>query len=72
MERKHKFITHAHYVVTNMERKQSHARTKSEEDLLNKQLATITDTMVRVAQQCELTSICWSFVYREPSNRNTC
>ncbi|KAG9196851.1 hypothetical protein G6514_003692 [Epicoccum nigrum] len=34
-----------------MERKQIHARTKSEEALLNKQLASITDTMVRVARQ---------------------
>jgi hypothetical protein len=41
MERKHKFVTHAHYVVANMERKQTHARTKFEEALLNKQLATI-------------------------------
>lgn len=35
MERKDKSVTHAHYVVTNMERKQTNARTKFEE-VLNK------------------------------------
>jgi hypothetical protein len=44
------FTTDSPFVVTTMERKQTRARTKSEESLLEKQLATITEVMVRAAK----------------------
>lgn len=69
MERKDKSVTHAHYVVTNMERKQTNARTKFEE-VLNKQRTRKKRELK--AQRGKSTSIHESFVCRESSNRHAC